>query len=71
MATTERPTASRNGGSHAERHAQKQREKLDEKRKKADGAAGWVADRAGQWGLEDFDPDFMEQQKYFWNPLMD
>jgi 1-acyl-sn-glycerol-3-phosphate acyltransferase len=73
MATTER-RASRNGGDtreQAEQHAAQQREKLDEKRQKMDGAAGWVADRAGQWDLDAFDPSFVEKQKYFWNPLMD
>jgi len=74
MATTQRRSASRNGrdrAQQAEEHAARQREKLDEKREKMDGAAGWVADRAGQWDLEAFDPSFIEKQKYFWNPLMD
>ena len=35
------------------------------------GAAGWVADRASQWSLDGPDWDFMERQKYLWNPLMD
>ena len=35
------------------------------------GAAGWVADRAGQWTLDGPDWTFMERQKYLWNPLMD
>ena len=73
MATTERRSASRNGRNRqqAEQHAEKQREKLDKKREKMDGAAGWVADRAGQWDLGDYDTDFVGRQKYLWNPLMD
>lgn len=74
MATTERRGSSRNGHSgrqQAERHAAEQREKLDKKREKADGAAGWVADRAGQWDLDAYDPSFIAKQKYFWNPLVD
>jgi 1-acyl-sn-glycerol-3-phosphate acyltransferase len=73
MATTERRSASRNGRQRkqAEQHAEKQREKVEKRREKMDGASGWVADRAGQWDIEDFDPSFMERQKYLWNPLMD
>ena len=74
MATTQRRSASRNGrdtAPQAEEHARKQREKLDGKRAKMDGAAGWIADRAGQWDLDAYDPSFIEKQKYFWNPLMD
>lgn len=55
-----------------ERHAARSRVKADERRKQAgDGAAGWVAERAGGWSLDDYDPDFMEAQKYFWNSLCD
>ena len=75
MATTERRGTSANGGGarqdQAEQHAAEQREKLDEKREKADGAAGWIGDRAGQWDIDSFDASFVEKQKYFWNPLMD
>jgi 1-acyl-sn-glycerol-3-phosphate acyltransferase len=70
MATTE--TRRRNGSTQqAERHAAQARKKADEKRKKADGASGWVAERAGDWNLDGLDNDFMERQKYFWNPLVD
>jgi 1-acyl-sn-glycerol-3-phosphate acyltransferase len=55
----------------AERHAAQAREKVDARREKLDGAAGWVAERAGEWDLDEFDPRFLELQKYFWNPLMD
>jgi hypothetical protein len=44
---------------------------MDERRRKQTGAAGWVADRAGQWSLEGPDYTFMERQKLLWNPLMD
>jgi len=70
MATTEQ-SASQNGTQQAKRHAEQQREKMQDKRDKADGVAGWVADRAGQWDIEGWDPDFIDKQKYFWNPLVD
>jgi 1-acyl-sn-glycerol-3-phosphate acyltransferase len=37
----------------------------------ANGASGLVAERASQWSLDGPDWDFMERQKYLWNPLMD
>ncbi len=55
----------------AEQHAEAAREKIQEKREKQSGAAGWVADRAGQWNLDGPDWKFFERQKYLWNPLMD
>jgi 1-acyl-sn-glycerol-3-phosphate acyltransferase len=60
MATTQR-----------ERNAAQAREKMEARREDADGAAGWVAKRAGEWTLEGTDDRFMERQKYLWNPLMD
>jgi 1-acyl-sn-glycerol-3-phosphate acyltransferase len=60
MATTQR-----------ERNAAQAREKMDARREEAEGAAGWVARRAGQWDLEGVDDTFMDRQKYLWNPLMD
>jgi 1-acyl-sn-glycerol-3-phosphate acyltransferase len=71
MATTEQGAATRNGSRQAQDHAERQREKMQDKRAQADGAAGWVADRAGQWDLDGFDASFIEKQKYFWNPLVD
>src|SRR3954471_1818767 len=68
-------TASRRNGSNRSSNAQKvarqSREKTDRKRQEADGAAGWVAERAGNWDLEAQDLRFMDRQKYFWNPLID
>src|SRR5947208_11312967 len=64
MATTER---TRQRAVHAERA----KKKADQRRGQASGAAGWVADRAGQWSLDAQDLRFMELQKYFWNPLID
>ena len=56
----------------AERHAEEAGRKADEKRKQASGgASGFVAERAGDWSLDDWDPSFLEVQKYFWNPLVD
>jgi 1-acyl-sn-glycerol-3-phosphate acyltransferase len=60
MATTQR-----------ERNAAQARKRMEARREDADGAAGWVAQRAGQWDLEGVDDTFMERQKYLWNPLMD
>ena len=76
MATTKQSAASRNGGGkgtkqQAKRHADAQRRKMDDKRAEADGVAGFVAERAGDWDLDAWDPSFIEQQKYFWNPLVD
>ncbi len=57
--------------SQAERHAEAARRKVSERREQQSGAAGWVADRAGEWSLDGPDWGFMERQKYLWNPLMD
>jgi 1-acyl-sn-glycerol-3-phosphate acyltransferase len=53
------------------RHAKRTRERIDERRKEQSGVAGLVAERAGDWSLEEIDWDLMDRQKYFWNPLMD
>jgi 1-acyl-sn-glycerol-3-phosphate acyltransferase len=70
-----RAHAGRRNGSErstqAKRHAQAASRKASERREKQTGAAGWVADRAGQWSLDGPDWGFMERQKYLWNPLMD
>jgi 1-acyl-sn-glycerol-3-phosphate acyltransferase len=63
--------AARTRKQQAERHAEQAAEKVSERREGASGAAGWVADRAGEWDLSGPDADFMEMQKYLWNPLMD
>src|SRR4051794_21410811 len=55
----------------AEAFAERSREKVDARREKATGAAGWVADRAGDWSLDAQDLRFMELQKFLWNPLID
>jgi len=56
----------------AEVHAEKAREKAQQRRRKAaGGASGWVAGRAADWSLDDVDLDWMDTQKYFWNPLCD
>src|SRR3954467_9725166 len=74
-ATTRRRQTSNNGAAarkqQAETFAQKSREKVDARREKASGAAGWVADRAGDWSLDAQDLRFMELQKFLWNPLID
>jgi 1-acyl-sn-glycerol-3-phosphate acyltransferase len=54
-----------------ERHARQARRKVQARREEQSGAAGWVADRAGDWSLDGPDYGFMERQKFLWNPLMD
>jgi hypothetical protein len=70
-----RQRASRSSGTERQRqrahHADIAREKATARRKRREGAAGWVADRAGEWSLDGPDWDFFERQKYFWNPLVD
>src|SRR5690349_15856675 len=55
----------------ARAYAQRAREKAQQRREQASGAAGWVADRAGQWELREPSPALMNVTKYLWNPLMD
>src|SRR3954463_554236 len=69
MATAQRqktpPVAKR------EHHAKQAREKVEKRREKMSGVSGWVAERAGDWSLDAQDLGFLENQKYFWNPIMD
>src|SRR3954454_16001918 len=55
----------------AQRHADVARRAADSRRANESGLTGFVADRAGQWTLDDRDWEFIERQKYFWNPLLD
>jgi 1-acyl-sn-glycerol-3-phosphate acyltransferase len=58
--------------SQRQAHAKRSREKAEERREQADGVAGWIADRAGDWQLDDIkQSELMELQKYIFNPLMD
>jgi 1-acyl-sn-glycerol-3-phosphate acyltransferase len=67
-----RQGGSSNGAPAARKQAARQaRKKVDERRSKAEGVAGWVAERAGAWSIEDWDPRWMDRQKYLWNPLVD
>ncbi len=69
---TKRSSTNGNGGAtKAETAAHKAREKVDARREKASGLEGAVADRAGQWSLDDRDPAWLERQKWVGNPLMD
>ena len=63
--------AGSNGRQQAEKFAKASRKKVEARREEATGAAGWIADRAGEWSLDNQSPKLMERQKYFWNPLMD
>jgi 1-acyl-sn-glycerol-3-phosphate acyltransferase len=66
------PTATTNGvAAQRRQQAEQAARKVDARREKASGAAAWVANRAGEWTLDGPDWDFMEQQKYLWNPLID
>src|SRR5256885_9620611 len=60
-----------NGRAQRDRFAEQAKRKVRGRREKADGAAGWVAERAGQWTLDGPDTTFMERQKFLWNPLID
>jgi 1-acyl-sn-glycerol-3-phosphate acyltransferase len=75
MAGTTRAKRSASNGARSNasraRQAVKARGKAEERRSKASGASGWVAGRAGEWSLDDWDPTWIERQKYFWNPLVD
>jgi len=55
----------------AKRHAAQARDKASRRREAQSGVAGWVADRASDWALDAQDWNFIERQKYLWNPLMD
>src|SRR3954469_12963469 len=55
----------------AQRHADVARRAANSRRANESGLTGFVADRAGQWTLDDRDWEFIERQKYFWNPLLD
>jgi 1-acyl-sn-glycerol-3-phosphate acyltransferase len=66
--------SARNGRSRqaqAERHAEQAKEKVQKRRDAQSGVAGWVSDRTAEWSLDGPDWEFMERQKYLWNPLMD
>ena len=66
-------TQTRNGtaAQQRERFAKQARKRADERREQTSGAAGWVADRAGDWELDAQDLRFIELQKFLWNPLID
>lgn len=69
---TKRSSANGDGrATKAETAASKAREKVDARRDQASGLEGAVADRAGQWSLDDRDPAWLERQKWVGNPLMD
>jgi len=55
----------------AKRQAEQARERMTDRRSEADGVSGWISDRSGEWSLKGWDAKAMQQQKFFWNPLMD
>jgi 1-acyl-sn-glycerol-3-phosphate acyltransferase len=66
-------TGSQDGsvGDRRKQEAAAARKKVDDRRRQMSGAAGWVASRAGDWSLDERDPQLMELQKYLWNPMID
>jgi 1-acyl-sn-glycerol-3-phosphate acyltransferase len=66
-----RTSGARSRRSQAQQQAEQAKAKTARRREDQSGVAGWVADRAGEWSLDGPDWDFMERQKYLWNPLMD
>ncbi len=66
-----RASNGRSRQTQAEQHAEAAKRKVDKRREAQSGVSGWVSDRAGEWSLDGPDWQFMERQKYFWNPLMD
>src|SRR3954451_13502061 len=61
-------------GSATERREQQAalaRKKRDERRNEMSGVAGWIAERSGDWSLDERDSGWMEVQKYLWNPMID
>ena len=72
MAATKGSKQKKRAKPQAEQYADQAAKKADTRREEASGgASGWVAERAGDWTLDGLDTDFMERQKYFWNPLID
>ncbi|OBG41714.1 glycerol acyltransferase [Mycobacterium alsense] len=64
-----RPKAVR---AQAQRHAQRARAAMEERRGGQDGGvSGWVAQRAGRWDLSGQDEATLQRQKFFWNVLVD
>jgi 1-acyl-sn-glycerol-3-phosphate acyltransferase len=56
----------------AERHAERARAAMEDKRSDRDGGlSGWVAKRAGEWDLSGQDETTLQRQKFFWNVLVD
>jgi 1-acyl-sn-glycerol-3-phosphate acyltransferase len=55
----------------ARRHAEKAGRRAAQRRETQEGLAKVVGDRAAEWTLDGPDWEFMERQKYLWNPLMD
>jgi 1-acyl-sn-glycerol-3-phosphate acyltransferase len=53
------------------RNAERAKAKVKERREKATGLAGTIADRAGDWDLDVDYSGVLDAQKYLWNPLMD
>ncbi len=55
----------------AAEQAAEARRRAARRRARQSGAAAWVSDRASRYTLDGPDWDFLEVQKYVWNPLMD
>ncbi|HEY4828768.1 MAG TPA: hypothetical protein VIH85_18495, partial [Solirubrobacteraceae bacterium] len=55
------PTRTRSRRTQAQAHAEAARRKASERREQQSGAAGWIADRAGEWSLDGPDWSFVER----------
>ena len=55
----------------AHEHAEKAREKMDDRRADASGGvSGWMAERTGDWSTDGPDEGTMQRQKFVWNALI-
>src|SRR5687768_7108858 len=66
-----RRSSNGSGPDQREQYAAAARKQANERRARMSGASGWIAERAGDWSLDERDSRLMEFQKYFWNPLID
>src|SRR5215208_6527068 len=66
-----RGSADGSAAEQREEQAALARKKIDERRREMSGVAGWIAERSGDWSLDERDSGWMELQKYLWNPMID
>jgi 1-acyl-sn-glycerol-3-phosphate acyltransferase len=71
LTSQQRGSARRSRQAQAQRHAEQAKRKVTRRRDAQSGITGLVAERASKWSLDGPDWEFMERQKFLWNPLMD